>query len=48
MKIPEARDLAIGLAFGVIHASEAVEWADSWIMQLDDPPYWMIEISTSP
>ncbi|WP_193215188.1 hypothetical protein [Luteolibacter marinus] len=48
MKTPEARDLAIGLALGVIHASDAVEWADAWIMRLDEPPYWLIEISTSP
>jgi hypothetical protein len=48
MKTPEARDLAIGLSLGVIHAQAAVEWADSWIMRLDDPPYWLIEISTSP
>lgn len=48
MKTPEARDLAIGLALGVIHAPDAVEWADAWIMRLDDPPYWLIEISTSP
>jgi hypothetical protein len=48
MKTSEARDLAIGLSLGVIHAPDAVEWADSWIMRLDDPPYWLIEISTSP
>jgi hypothetical protein len=48
MKTPEARDLAIGLSLGVIHASDAVEWADAWIMRIDDPPYWLIEISTSP
>ncbi len=48
MKTPEARDLAIGLSLGVIHAPDAVEWVDSWIMRLDDPPYWLIEISTSP
>ena len=46
MKTPDARDLAIGLSLGVIHASDAVEWADSWIMRLGDPPYWLIEIST--
>ena len=48
MKNPEARDLAIGLALGVIRAPDAVKWADSWISRLDDPPYWLIEISTSP
>ena len=48
MKTPEAHDLAIGLALGVIDAADAVEWADAWIMRLDDPPYWLIEISTSP
>jgi hypothetical protein len=48
MKTLEARDLAMGLSLGVIHAPDAVEWADSWIMRLDDPPYWLIEISTSP
>lgn len=47
MKAPDARDLAMGLALGVIHGAEAVDWADSWIMRLDHPPYWLIEISTA-
>ncbi|MBK1829057.1 hypothetical protein [Haloferula rosea] len=48
MKTPQARDLAIGLRLGVIQPRDVVEWADSWIMRLDDPPYWLIEVSTSP
>ncbi|MES2477254.1 MAG: hypothetical protein V4640_15825 [Verrucomicrobiota bacterium] len=47
MKTLDARELAIGLMLGVIHAPDAVSWADSWVMQLDDLPYWLIEISTS-
>lgn len=47
MKTPAARELAIALTLGVIPASEAVSWADFWIMNLDDPPYWLIELSTS-
>ena len=48
MKTPKTRDLAIGLSLGVIDALKVVEWADAWIVRLDDPPYWLIEISTSP
>ena len=48
MNTPQTRDLAIGLTLGVIRALDAVAWADSWIMRLDDPPYWLIEISASP
>lgn len=48
MKTPEARDLAIGLTLGLISATDVIEWADSWILQLDEPPYWLIEVSTTP
>lgn len=48
MKTHEVRNLAIGLSLGVIRAEDVVVWADSWILRLDDPPYWLIEISTAP
>lgn len=47
MKTPQARNLAIGLVLGIIRAPDAVHWADIWIMRLEDPPYWLIEISIS-
>lgn len=47
MNLPVARDLAVGLALGTIDASGAIAWADHWIMALDHPPYWLIEISTA-
>lgn len=47
MSSPNARDLALGLALGMIDSGAAIEWADRWIMLLEDPPYWLIEISTA-
>lgn len=47
MKTLSARDLAVGLSLGVISTRDAVEWADSCIMRLDDPPSWLIDISSS-
>ena len=30
----------------IVLPAEIVRWADAWIMALDEPPYWLIELST--
>ncbi len=31
---------------GLVSPGDLMRWADAWIMRLDAPPYWLIEIST--
>ena len=31
---------------GITSPSDIIRWADSWITALDEPPYWLIELST--
>ncbi len=43
----EAEELAIALESGFAKVKDAVDWADAHILRLEQPPYPLIEISTS-
>ena len=43
----EAEELAIALELGFASVAEVVEWADAKIVALDQPPYEVIEVSSS-
>lgn len=42
---PQVREMAVGLQLGILDPPDLVAWADRHIMQLDTPPYWLIELS---
>lgn len=43
----EAEVLAIAIELGVVQVAEAVDWADQYIVALDQPPYELIELSSA-
>lgn len=41
----EIRKMVLALHLGLCGPCEAIAWADSWIMKLQQPPHWLIETS---
>lgn len=43
----EAEELAIALELGFAAVQDAVDWADAYIVALQEPPYALIEVSSA-
>jgi len=43
----EAEELAIALELGFAAVQDAVDWADGYIVALQEPPYALIEVSSA-
>ncbi|MBZ4336365.1 hypothetical protein [Corallococcus sp. AS-1-12] len=40
--------IGVMVEMGLVGLKQIIAWADAWVMKLDDPPPWLLEMCTAP